>query len=380
VNLPTPFEIDFLQYWAAIRLANQGANPYDPALMLSLQQSVGLPYPNPTMMWNPPWLLLFLAPMLQFSPDVSLALWRIVSAALAGAALFIFCAADNRRYLRGWLPAVSLLLLATSLPFWHGILLGNIHALLLLGFALAVYGRTAKNSWATALGLLVMTIKPHIFYLVGIGFIFDALRQRDFTSLRRALLLLGAAVVLTQIIWPGVFLDWLSVHLYGAPGTYIRTAQWRVPTLMLPVRALLLDTLDFPPGFAMIILPGITAIGFGVWCLRSRDFSLSPTALAYLLVLSYLTSPYGWLYDQLMLLPAIVMALARSAEATPRYALTGAIIWSALQLIGINGRGLLFTMEHHYLWLPICCAALIFALEHLRTSALQRHVKPSAER
>ena len=48
---------DFIEYWAAARLTLDGQNPYDPHLLLPLQQAAGRNTDEAVMMWNPPWSL-----------------------------------------------------------------------------------------------------------------------------------------------------------------------------------------------------------------------------------------------------------------------------------------------------------------------------------
>src|SRR4029450_11104050 len=48
---------DLIEYWAAAKLTLAGANPYDPAELLPLQQANGRDTTEAVMMWNPPWAL-----------------------------------------------------------------------------------------------------------------------------------------------------------------------------------------------------------------------------------------------------------------------------------------------------------------------------------
>lgn len=50
---------DFIEYWASARLLVNGANPYSPEEMLSLQRAITPDRIHPLLTWNPPWTLFF---------------------------------------------------------------------------------------------------------------------------------------------------------------------------------------------------------------------------------------------------------------------------------------------------------------------------------
>ena len=63
-TLGEPGTEDFVQYWAAWQLLQEGLNPYDAGLMNAIQQTVGQKAEVTTMMWNPPWTVLLMSPIL----------------------------------------------------------------------------------------------------------------------------------------------------------------------------------------------------------------------------------------------------------------------------------------------------------------------------
>ncbi len=54
--------IDFTAFWAAGRLATEGEDPYNPAIVWATQQATGLQSEVAVMMWNPPWTLALTVP------------------------------------------------------------------------------------------------------------------------------------------------------------------------------------------------------------------------------------------------------------------------------------------------------------------------------
>src|SRR5438874_63177 len=75
---------DFVEYWAAARLTLDGQNPYDPALLLPLQQAAGRATDEAVMMWNPPWSLAVVLPLGLVPARVAQLLWLLANLAAVG--------------------------------------------------------------------------------------------------------------------------------------------------------------------------------------------------------------------------------------------------------------------------------------------------------
>lgn len=373
MTLPPLPHTDFIEYWSAFRLAQNGVNPYDPVSLLALQKTVGLTGSVPTMMWNAPWLLLLMSPVLQLEGTTALVVWRWASVALSILSVSLLLLAFRIKLLSRSGALASFLVL-TTLPFWHGIHSGQIHALLLLAIALAIFGRNRGNSWITAAGLALMTLKPHLFGLVALRFIFDAVRCRDITPLVRAALLCSVAAFATELLFPGILAAWINVTVHGAEGPHIPVKAWAVSTLVYPIRVMLITKDGLLPLAPMVLVPGLTAIAC-LWCwIRNKGGRSQDTLVPYLMVLSYLTSPYGWVSDQLVILPAVLLALERTRALDSFHALLGLLTWVLMQLAGFELRGAIFDSEHHYLWMPVGTALLILLLERGRAQAARRTV------
>src|SRR3954454_23894615 len=72
---------DFVEYWAAARLTLDGQNPYDPNLLLPLQQAAGRDTGEAVMMWTPPWSLAVVLPLGLLSAREAQLLWLLVNLA-----------------------------------------------------------------------------------------------------------------------------------------------------------------------------------------------------------------------------------------------------------------------------------------------------------
>src|SRR5215470_9383175 len=78
----SPGTSDFIEYWSAGQLLREGDSPYDFKKLYQRQLQLGSRHEFPIIMWNPPWLLVWIYPLL-WLPFLSAALmWVVLSGAL----------------------------------------------------------------------------------------------------------------------------------------------------------------------------------------------------------------------------------------------------------------------------------------------------------
>src|SRR5262245_20276965 len=71
---------DFVEYWAAGRLALEGQNPYDAEALLPPQRRIGWESSSEAlMMWNPPWVLPLVMPLGAMNPAIGQLVWFALS-------------------------------------------------------------------------------------------------------------------------------------------------------------------------------------------------------------------------------------------------------------------------------------------------------------
>ena len=303
-----------MEYWSAFQLAQHGENPYDPALLFAVQHQAGLGWHLPTMMWNPPWLFLVMFPILRLDFLTALACWRVVTLLVGGASVFLVQAALNdpnddstQNYL------VPLLALLTYYPLWHGIESGQIHALLLLAFSCMFYGLVRQKNWCVAVGILLCSVKPHIFYLPLLAIAQQDLRARNFWRTGTSASLIALAALISQVLWPHSISNWITALGMDPAGRYIPVQSWVVPTVVGFTRNLFSDSHGMMSVYPMILIPGVTGALVFCWLIRQPRLNWK-VLLPPLMVLSYLTSPYGWVSDQLILLPAVLALLVQGSK------------------------------------------------------------------
>lgn len=318
---------DFVEYWAAGRLCLTGGDPYSPAQLLPLEQGAGRATDEAVMMWNPPWTLPVVMPIGALPARVAQLTWLLVGIAAVGlsaAALWHAYAGPASRKWVAWAVAF------TFLPTLMVLGAGQIGPLLLLGAAAFVWlhrsGRPALAGAATAL----LAIKPHLAYLVWLAILCDAAFNRRWKPLAGAALagLVLAAVPLA--FDPDVYLQYLAAMRDHPP------AQWVSLTLGTVLRLAFGERhfwLQFVPVFA-----GLAWFAYQ-WRRQGRNWDWGDQ-LPWLLLVSFVTSPYGaWHFDLVLLLVPLVVRAARFAADgfTPAARFGIAVYFAAnLAMLGLN--------------------------------------------
>ncbi|MDB5313971.1 MAG: hypothetical protein JWO38_8173 [Gemmataceae bacterium] len=293
---------DFVEYWAAARLTLDGQNPYDPALLLPLQQTAGRDTDEAVMMWNPPWSLAVVLPLGLLSARSAQLLWFVVNLAAVG-----FCGdrlwamlggAKDRRWI-GWAVALAFL------PTLFALQSGQIGPILLLGAVLFV--ECERRGWHFAAGAatLLLAVKPHLAYLVWAAIMCEAAARR-----RGAVLLGGLAAGIVAVLIPLALNPQLLQQYADAMGNR-PPAQWVSPTLGTVLRLLLGEDL-----FRLQFVPVAIGLGWFAWHWRAvgRDWNWTDQ-IPLLLLVSFLTAPYGaWPFDMVLLLPAVAKVVVVSLD------------------------------------------------------------------
>jgi hypothetical protein len=298
---------DFVEYWAAGRLALDGRDPYDAAALLELQRPLGPPDRTEDLtMWNPPWALPLVMPLGALPPGIGQVVWLVVSlgAVLACAHLLWrgFEGPAEYRWV-GWLTAV------TFAPTVFVLTMGQISALLLLGFVgFAFLLRAGRPTAAGAVAALT-ALKPHLFALFAVLFLLEAVRHR---ATRRAavagVVVLAVFAVLPMLWVPDVWTRYAEAAVRPTGPGHVRTADWHQPAVGYLLRELVPGRpvwVQFVPlGAGLVAAPAY-------WWVRRRrwDWVAESPQLSMAFVL---TAGYGaWAFDLVVLLPAVIWAAVR---------------------------------------------------------------------
>lgn len=320
---------DFSVYWATGRQLAHHANPYAADDLLRTEQSLGFP---PGMgakfMRNPPWMLPVTLPFGMLSvraASISWSLLLLVSLAVSVRLLWVMHGRPKNH--RDWLgyafgPALLCLILGQT----------SIFAMFGLVLFLSLY-----RTWPLLAGcsLWLCMMKPHLFLPFGVVLLLWVAVTRTYRILIGAALAIGLSVAVTTWIDPAAWMQY---------ATMVRTSGIEVD--YIPCLSFLLRKWTIPGALWIQYIPSAFGCAWAIgyfWPRRTRwnwNTDGSP-----LMLISVLVAPYGWLFDQVVAIPALLQGayLTGSRNALLVLALASALIEGALFA---NGR----SPSAIYLW------------------------------
>lgn len=335
---------DLLPYWMAAYVFIQGDNPYSTAALDEAFRTVRPaeyaatdPVFRPPWALGPPWTLLVVAPLGMLPFEVVARLWLMLTLVMIGGAAIWVWRLLNGATVHGELLLPVLLALG-FVPALIVIVLGQIVSLVLIGLVACLAALQIRRDALAGAALLLALSKPQLVYLAGPAILIWALwRRRWGVWLGLMVALVGALSVLT-LLMPGWWADYLDYvrtydffrHAAATIGGVV-SAYWNT------------DALRWVGVLALALLPLIVR-------LIDRRGALMGVNVA--LLISLPLAPYGWNYDHIVLIPAIIQAVMWLRNASPRRSrllvAVLVIIYGALWAMRLRGAG-----EMLYVWVPI---------------------------
>jgi hypothetical protein len=338
---------DFLNSWSASHLLVTGGDPYSFDALNRLNAQVAPERGITEPAWNPPWLVVTLAPLGLLPYEYAVRVWLLINIlTLACVPLFIWrwLAGRDARRPPAWLVLVGLAFAGSLVQ----IAIGQITIVILLGILFCLAGlRSGHDGWAGA-ALVLSLSKPHLIYLtLPLILIWAALhrRWRVWLGLIAATVLGLIIATLLSPVWLGSYLNALGsndffVKLNATLGGFAK-AVWGT------------DALRYLAVLTLFLLP---------WLVRLSNRRGLLTGVNVALLISLPLAPYGWSFDQIMLLPAItqiVFWITRTAEARRRasYALCLIAIYALMLFMKLFGLG-----DFYFVCVPLALGGLYAAL------------------
>ncbi len=296
---------DFVEYWAAAKLTLNGQNPFDEALLLPLQQHAGRDTSEAIMMWNPPWALPAVLPLGLLPAREAQLLWLLIHLVVTGFCadrLWLLLGGTRERRWVGWAVAFAFM------PTVFALSSGQISMFLLLGVVLFLECERRGWQYLAGAATVLVAIKPHLAYLLWAGIAVDALARG-----RWRVIVGGAATGLACALLPLLYNPHVWQQYADALGNR-PPAQWLSPTLGTILR-MAFGAEFFRLQFASVAL-GLVWFAWYRWHKR-HDWNWMEQ-LPLLLLVSFVTAPYGaWPFDMVLLLPAVfVLVLKRPTSPT----------------------------------------------------------------
>jgi hypothetical protein len=307
---------DFETFWRSAAALLEGRDIYS---------DTGAYLPN----LNPPVMSLLLAPFgwLGFWPAYRL--FVVVSVALAAAAMAMVAAELRTRPAAGIVVATAVLL---SSPVIATLGLGQVYPILMAGIAAAwVLGHRGRTVWeGVALGVVV-ALKPSLAPVLLLPLV-----RRQWDTLTAAITAGGLATLAGWVAagWQSLP-NWLQLVLDHPVQTYVDNAA--LPGTLARLTAPSPGTVplvELPGGAVLGLLLGAVLIAVTTWMVRRPPTTGPDTALWAMTAAALLTSPLSWHNYLMLLMPAVLVLVARHRWPV-------AVLLLALPLIG---------MEWQWLW------------------------------
>jgi hypothetical protein len=279
---------DFISYWATGRLLVHGGNPYDGAAVTRIEHAAGLKA-GTLIMRNPPWALPMAWPLGLLPVRLASLLWSLL---LLGCLLI---SVKIVRGLQGSPPGLVHWLALAFTPALISLTMGQTSLFALLGLALFLrYHSTRPYVAGTALWLCAL--KPHLFLPFGAALLAWIVFTRAWKVLAGAALAVLASSALAFLLDPHAWLDYL--HLLRSPA---------VESEFIPCLANALRHWVWPHQSWTQYMPAALAClwALGYFWKRREAWNWTHHASPLMLV-SLLTAPYCFPYDQGLAIPAIM--------------------------------------------------------------------------
>lgn len=293
---------DFGVYWAATVLHLRGENPYDPDLLLIEENKIRSKRESVLMARSPPWALALLYPVASFNFATARFLWLLLT--LLGLLVAVLALSELYLVPKTIIPLVCALAVV-NFPTIQMIALGQLSIFSLLGTVgfLAWHQRRPLVGGACLALLLVKPQNMLVLLLVGLLWLLD---RRQGKVLAGGLLGGALLTALALLPNPSVFSQYHHLMTASPP------TVWYPPTPGTLIR-LALQTDAIWPAF----IPAFLGVGWGVWYyLRHRAAWAWSERAPTLLFATYLCTPYGWVYDQVVFLVPLVAVAAAVGRST----------------------------------------------------------------
>lgn len=320
---------DFVEYWTAAHLLLKHGNPYSLIEMFRAQQKWGWEEPVPLMFLSPPWALVFIAPLgLSQSFATAWLMWTLVLAAVVALSsrLLMNLYFDELR-----IPEISdtgfyrCLFGFTFYPVLLCFKFAQTAPLMLLGIAGFLWFENKNRSVLAGAALSLTLIKPQLLYLVWISLVFRSLKRRDWKILASLAAITAALTAIALILDPQVIGQYWDL----ARSPY---AQVIPSGITAGLRRLLGGG-----AFWIQLIPPCVGLAWFVWYWRHYSLNWSwRERMPTLVTVSVLTSAYGWIFDQTVLvIPVIAMAAkaARPSGSLPQKAIVLYTVFNCILML-----------------------------------------------
>lgn len=336
-------QVDFQQYWSAARAFINLQNPYSAEVIGKYQELLGIVDKQLWIrLWNPPQILSLIWPLGLLEFKQAACLFLIINLLLLMASLHILFGKEREttkyRVLRG-------ICFLTFYPIIACLGYGQFSIVLMFGLLLFL---ELKSDLLKGVALSLTLLKPHLLFLLYFALFLDSLRNRDFKVLI-AMLLTGLLLSLTVFTYsPNIFLWYLSA--LAEPPLYFKT-----PTL----GSWLHEYFGYQHRWSRLLPSALALIVYFIYWIRSKN-KLERSDILLLIPISLISSPYGWLFDQVLILPTLFYSFRASRQLSQA---NRQLFLLSIISLGIAVFFLPVSGQQYYFWYPLVLFGLFKSLQ-----------------
>jgi Glycosyltransferase family 87 len=285
---------DSIEYWTVSHLLLHHQNPYDIEKIFTVERNHGYKEDQPLVLLTPPWSLFMILPLGLINPLWGWVLWL----ALSVTSLILAMRLCWRLY--GWRSVPqNLFWIAGYLfaPIPACLVAAQMGLVLLLGLMLFLF-LERDNPFLAGAALVLPFAKPHLLALFWIALFLWVLTRRKTAVFAGFATAFAAAIAIPLLFDPGIFQHYREMLPKAA-----------VDHMFIPALSGVLRAIFFRQHFWVQFVPMMLGVVWCLWffCEHRGDWNWREHGLP-LLVISVLTTPYAWLTDEVVLLPAILQA------------------------------------------------------------------------
>jgi Glycosyltransferase family 87 len=320
-----PF-VDFGEYWSAGHLLVAHKSPYSLPEMYQIERSLGWNEKVPDMFLCPPWVFGLVVP-LGFVSSYALA-WLVWVASLTSLVALSSHLLMDLYFGELRVPEISdtvfhrCLFAFTFYPVLLCLKFAQLSPILLTGIAGFLYFDRKCRPIVAGVFLSLTLIKPHLLYLVWIAVALRSYQQRQVKTI------LSSATVLAAFTGIGLSLDHQAFrHYWGlTSGPY--------PQIIFSgVLGIIRRLFDGRDTYWLQTLPPLAgAIWFATFWRKHRNDWRWAERMPALVTASVLTSVYGWVHDQTLLIIPIIALAAKYSKSLGRLPGNQVVLYTGLNI------------------------------------------------
>ena len=334
---------DFVVFWATGQQLVHHANPYNQDAVMRIERSAGLPTGAGTLyMRNLPWSLPLALPLGFIGLRTGAILWTLALLVCLIVSVRILWRMHGRT--KSYLPW----LVISFAPAMLCLTMGQTSLFALLGYVLFL-DLHRRRPFMAGICLCLCALKPHLFLAFGVVLLAWIVVSRSYKILAGTAIGLAASCAVVACIDP---MAWIQ---YAQMMRMTGFLSEHVPCLSVALRLWL-----SPQSMALTYLPATLGCAWALgyfWTRRHTWDWMKDGSL--LMLLSLLTAPYAWVYDDSLAIPALLQGayLTRSRILLGVLALASVVILIELVCgIKLPTNFYLWTAPAWLAWYLLACA------------------------